>query len=63
MAETTIPTQANPNVVATTDTNNVYTNIEPMHVYDDVEGVEDVLDIWMLHVACSGKWTPYTNKT
>jgi hypothetical protein len=45
MAETTIPTQANPNVVATTDTNNVYTNIEPMHVYDDVEGVEDVLDI------------------
>jgi hypothetical protein len=45
MAKANIPTQANPNVVATTSTNNVYANIEPMHIYDDVEGVEDVFTI------------------
>jgi hypothetical protein len=45
MAKATIPTQANPNVVATTSTNNVYASTEPMHKFDDVEGVEDVFII------------------
>jgi hypothetical protein len=45
MAKVTIPTQTNPNVVAIVATNNVYTNIKPMHIYDDVEGVEDVFTI------------------
>jgi hypothetical protein len=33
MAKTTVPIQANPNVVATTTTNNVYANTKPMHIY------------------------------
>jgi hypothetical protein len=45
MAKTTIPIQTNPNVVATTTTNNVYANTKLTHIYDDVEGVEDVFTI------------------
>jgi hypothetical protein len=45
MAKTTVPIQANPNVVATTTTNNVYANTKLTHIYDDVEGVEDVFII------------------
>ncbi len=44
MAKTTIPTRANPNVVATS-INNVYVSTESMHILDDVDGVKDVFII------------------